>query len=226
MDLAAFGRFDLLPRERGRGLVGAVGGVGSVAAGVWVSLLTLLSVVLVVSCVFMSVVVSSVSRWWSDLVAASVSPDVGRPPTSGRRWSCWLAWWCVRATVSGFARGAFGDLGVSFVASALLVGGVCRMVSESGCRVSAVRFCPERLIGVIGGVRNVVSACVLSAEFWWLESFPWVMVLGGVATVGCAGLPAAGCAVWVCAVLLWSGCPSSAWEDLFFFCPEDVERER
>ena len=73
----------------------------------------------------------------------------------------------------------FGDLGVSCVASVLLVGGVCRMVSESGCRVSAVRFCPERCIGVIGGVGNVVvSACVLSAGLFWLESFPRVMVFG------------------------------------------------
>jgi hypothetical protein len=31
--------------------------------------------------------------------------------------------------VSGCARGAFGDLGVSFGASALPVGGVCRVVS-------------------------------------------------------------------------------------------------
>ena len=84
---------------------------------------------LVVSCVSMQVVASSAPLWWSALVAASVSPDVGSPPAAGRRWACWLACWCVRATVSGFARGAFGDLGVSFVASALPVGGVCRVVS-------------------------------------------------------------------------------------------------
>ena len=70
------------------------------------------------------------------------------------------------------------------------------MVSESGCRVSAVRFCPERCIGVIGGVGNVVvSACVLLAGLWWLESFPWVMVVGGGASVGCVRLPGAGCSV-------------------------------
>ena len=97
--------------------------------------------------------------------------------------------------MAGCARGAFGDLGVSFVASALPVSGVCRVVSSSGSRVSAVRFCLERCMGVVGGVRSVVSACVLSAELWWLESFPWVMVLGGVANVGCVRLPGAGCSV-------------------------------
>ena len=62
MDLAAFGRLDFLPRERGRGLVGAVGGVGLVAAGVVVITVTLVSVALVVSWGFMPVVVSSAPR--------------------------------------------------------------------------------------------------------------------------------------------------------------------
>ena len=106
--------------------------------------------------------------------------------------------------MSGCDRGALGDLrvfcvasalGVSFVASALPVGAVCRMVSESGSMVSAVRFCPERFMGLFGGMRTfVVSACVLSAELLWLESFPRVMVWGGVANVGCVRLPGAGCA--------------------------------
>ena len=56
--------------------------------------------------------------------------------------------------------------------------------------------CPERLMGVVGGVRNfVVLACVLSAELLRFESFPRVMVLGGVANVGCDRRPGAGCAV-------------------------------
>ena len=77
------------------------------------------------------------------------------------------------------------------------------LLSESGCRVSAVRFCLEWFNGVAGGVSNVVvSAGVLSAELRWLESFPRVMVLGGVANVGCVRLPGAGCSVWVCAVRL------------------------
>ena len=121
--------------------------------------------------------------------------------------------------MAGYVRGAFGDLGVSFVSSALPVGGVCRTVSESGSRVSAVRFCLEQCMGVVGGVRNfVVSACVLSAGLLWLESFPRVMVLVGVATVGCARLPGAGCAVWVCAVRLWYGGPSSAVSSAERFC--------
>ena len=105
---------DFWPRVRGGGLVSS--SVRADVAGA--------SEVVLVETV-------SVSLWWRSLVpvAASVSPDVGGPPVSGRRWSCWLACWCVRATVSGFARGAFGDLGVSFVASALPVGGVCRVVS-------------------------------------------------------------------------------------------------
>ena len=49
--------------------------------------------------------------------------------------------------MAGCARGACGDLGVSFVASALPMSGVCRMVSESGSRVSAVRFCLESFMG-------------------------------------------------------------------------------
>ena len=81
---------------------------GSVAAGVWVSFVPLVAVVLVVYL---------------------VGPDVGRPPVAGRRWACWLACSCVRAPVSGFARGTFGDLGVSVVVAALSVGGVCRVVS-------------------------------------------------------------------------------------------------
>ena len=60
-------------------------------------------------------------------------------------------------------------------------------------------------MGVFGVVRNVVvSACVLSAEFWWLESFPWVVVLGGVANVGCFGLPGAG-VLCVVTFLWWLG---------------------
>ena len=107
----------------------------------------------------------AVPRWWSDAVVASVSPDGGGPQAAGLGWSCCVACWDVGNAVAGCARGAFGDLGVSFVASALPVGGVCCMVAESGSRMSAVRFCPERCMGVFGGVRNVVvSACVLSAE--------------------------------------------------------------
>ena len=98
--------------------------------------------------------------------------------------------------MAGCVRGAFGDLGVSCVVWAVSVGGVCRMESGSVSRVSAVRFCPERCMGVFGGVRTfVVSACVLSAELLCLESFPRVMVLGGVANVGCIRLLGAGCAV-------------------------------
>ena len=105
--------------------------------------------------------------------------------------------------MSGCVRGVFGDLGVAcvvffgdpgvcVVASSLSFSGVCRMVSEAGSRVSAVRFCPDRCMGVFGVVRNVgVSARVLSAELW-LESCLRVMVLGGVANVGCFGLPGAG----------------------------------
>ena len=38
------------------------------------------------------------------------------------------------------------------------------LLSESGCKVSAVRFCLELFNGVVGGVGDVaVSACVLSA---------------------------------------------------------------
>ena len=124
---------------------------------------------------------------------------------SGDGWSGLLACWCGRHLAAGCVRGVFGDLGVScvassvgvsFLASVVFVGGVCRMVSGSVSRVSAVRFCPERCMGVCGDVRTfVVSACVLSAELWWLESFPWVMVLGGGANVGCVRLPGAGCSV-------------------------------
>ena len=153
-------------------------------------------VALVVVWVSMLVAVSPVSLWWSDLVAASVSPDVGGPMAAGVGRSSCLACWSVGNTVAGCARGVFGDLGVSCVASVLLVGGVCRMVSESGSRVSAVRFCPERFMGVFGGVGSfVVSACVLSAELVCLVSFPRVRVLGGVANVVCVGLPGAGCVV-------------------------------
>ena len=73
-------------------------------------------------------------------------------------------------------------------------------------------------MGVVGGVRNVVSACVLSAELWWLESFPWVMVLGGVADFCCVRLPEVGCSVWVCDVRLWAGWPSSALSSAERFC--------
>ena len=70
------------------------------------------------------------------------------------------------------------------------------LLSESGCKVSAVRFCLEWFNGVVGGVGDVaVSACVLSAGLLWLESFPRVRDLVGVATVWCARLPGAGCAV-------------------------------
>ena len=64
-----------------------------------------------------------------------------------------------------------------------------------------MRFCPYRCMGVFGVVRNVVvSACVLSAELW-LESCLRVMVLVGVANVGCFGLPGAGVPCVV--TLLW-----------------------
>ena len=124
---------------------------------------------------------------------------------AGPGWSGLLVCWCGRPPAAGCVRGAFGDLGVScvaswvlvlFVVSAQPVSGVCRIVSDSGAMVSAVRFCLEQCMGVVGGVRNfVVSSCVLSAELLWLESFPRVMVLGGVANVGCVRLPGAGCAV-------------------------------
>ena len=91
MDLAVFGRLDLLPRERGRGLVGAVGGVGLVAGGVWVSLVRLVSVASVVAWVWVLVVASLVRLWRSDVFAASVSPDGGGPQAAGLGLSCCVA---------------------------------------------------------------------------------------------------------------------------------------
>ena len=91
MDLAAFGRLDLLPRERGGGLVGAVGGVGLVGGGVWVSLVRLVSVASVVSWVWVLVVASPVRLWRSDPVGTSVRPDVGWPKAAGFGLSCCVA---------------------------------------------------------------------------------------------------------------------------------------
>ena len=75
--------------------------------------------------------------------------------------------------MSGCVRGVFGDLGVACVVWVVSVSGVCRMVSGSVSRVSTVRFCPERCMGVFGDVRTfVVSAWVFSAGLLCLESCP------------------------------------------------------
>ena len=171
-------RLDLLPLAR-EGGVGGSAVAGSWAPGVLVCLRAACCVfagsmrltALVISSADVAVVALSVRLCWSGVGAALGSPF--HLTAFGSGWSCCLVCLYIRTMVSGCVRGAFGDLGVTCVAWAVVVGGVCRMVSGSVSRVSTVRFCPERCMGVFGDVRTfVVSAWVFSAGLLCLESFP------------------------------------------------------
>ena len=120
-----------------------------------------------------------------------VEPAVGCPPLEQRRflhsprarfggvlssvmWCCVGADGAVVAVLIGFGVDVVSCgrrcpvVGSSEMSSALCSSVVpvqsAVLLSESGCKVSAVRFCLEWFNGVVGGVGDVaVSACVLSA---------------------------------------------------------------